>query len=358
VKKKVLIIEFYRSHFELLYSHQVIWEAIGYDVQFFLNEKLKEKTPELPPEKCTYFSDKTYFYLLQILHQILKQGFKIVVCNTAHGIRARNFVVLAKTVPYLRVLGVCHYADTLQESLTQKIISWGIEKYWVLSEMFFENGILQNRKRIDVLYPVFRSIKPPATHASSISSDKLRIAIIGEISPNKKDFATLINHLVNYKSALENKIIFVCLGNANTQYGRLVKEEISLKQLSDFFIFYDRFIPDTELLSILTSCHLIATLIHPNVTPIFQEYLYSNISGSYNLAYWGSIPLLLDSSFASFSDFKEISYFYTPSDLGQKLVFLCQNPDTITILQKNFELFNSKLSVAYQAARVKNFLNI
>ncbi|MCS7003853.1 MAG: hypothetical protein NZM38_00850 [Cytophagales bacterium] len=353
--QKVVIVEFYGSHYELLYSHQCLWEALGYEVHFFLNQRLKDKVSELCLERCSFFSDKTYWYLIELLYQIFKHKFQFVVCNTAHGIRMRNFVLLAKWIPSLRILGVCHYVDKLRKGTTQKIISWGTEKYWILSRMFFENGSITDTSKVDVLYAVFRKLKPLSKQNFT---DKLRIALIGEISPDKKDFETLLRVLSDQKNCLNNKIEFVCLGNARTPFALQVREKIASAGLESFFVFYDKFIPDAELLNVLLTCHAIATLIHPSQSDIFRDYLYSNISGAYNLAYWASIPLLLEKSFEKYSDFQNIAYFYDPSELGKALLDLQSNRHILLSLQKGFQTHYPKISLEFQVRRMKKFLRL
>ncbi len=348
MKKTVLVAEFGDSHTELLYSHKILLEDAGYKVVFFLNDKLKKRIDGLEQNEVLFFSEQeSKSKTLSFLSNILKsRQIHLMIDNSAHSNYIRDFLPHKLMMPRLRVVGVCHYVKKLKTSFNQWLISRVVDKYLILSRLFFENASLKQNKRIAVFYPVYFPNPPRTTNQINFP---IQIVVPGGLELRSKDYLTLYQSLGN---ELKSKIHITFLGNGAASEGLLFREKVSQDGMESFFTFFDGYVPAHRFREVLSQAHLIAPLINPEM-PAHRDYVESKISGAYNLAYSLKIPMLLHRYFAPYSDFREFCIFYDNSALHQALATL--NPKQI--LEKKDQLTKAtRYQFEYQKSVYQSFV--
>jgi hypothetical protein len=350
MKKIALVAEFGDSHTELLYSHKVLLEDAGFEVVFFLNDRLKFRTSGLTQNELLFFSEsESQSKTLGWLYQVLKdRPVRLLIDNSAHSNYIRNFLPYKVRLPHLKIVGVCHYVKKLKTSLNQWLISRVVDRYWVLSDMFFEKQLLQKGKRFEVFYPVYF---PELSHKTSLSFP-LQIAVPGGVNLKSKDYRTLFEAIAKDYPNLRDKIRVFFLGSSDGKEAQALRKQVKEANLEEMFVFFEGYVSLERFNEVLAESDLIAPLINPELD-LHKDYLNSKISGAYNLCYGHKIPMLIHEFFSPYSDFKDFSVFYNNQNLGEILGQL--DLDSISILRNNLAQAK-KYSFEYQKQNYQRFV--
>jgi hypothetical protein len=353
--KKVIIVEFYNSHSEVLYSSVEFFRMSEYEVHLWLNDVQKYNSELTPYVTLNYHKSNSHLsrilFILNLIMYIRKHNIGMVFVNTADGLQVRNFCMASMLFKY-EVSGILHIADRLLKSTTQKIISRKLKKYFVLSHYILKNIEVLNipQLKFGVFYPLIINYKIKGLKKSD---DKLVISIPGEISPHRKSYFGLIEILKKHKDKIPSNVIFELLGTVRIKEGKAVIDRINEYGLDNYFLLYNKFIPDDKYYERCELADLIMPLIHPDVDN-FENYLKYQITGAYDIAYTFNKPLLMHSSFKTIDDFKGISLFYNEDNLIEVIKNISSNKLLLKELKENYKFM---LKFDFEVQR-KSFMQI
>jgi glycosyltransferase involved in cell wall biosynthesis len=316
----VLVTEFGNSHAELLYSHYRLLKKGDFQPVFFLNEELSAMLDKELLPFCVFFSPKeSKWKTLRTLLKLLKTySIQLIIDNSAHSNYLRILSLRLLFNPSVQIVGVCHYLYKLKKSISQKIISLKVKRYFVLSERFRQ--ILEQKKTIcfETFYPIYFP-DYPTINIIEKKENEIFIGIAGGVMYERRDYLGLLTFIQTMKAKKgATPIKFIILGNIDKYNGKDFLLKVKEKGLEDYFVFFRGFIEDSLFHNYIKQCDFILPLIHTNI-PAQQEFLDGKISGAYNLAFAYQIPLLIHQDFECFPDFQRIAIFYTETSFTEIL---------------------------------------
>lgn len=336
MKKKVIIAEFYSSHSEILYTVVEFFRKSDYEVHLWLNDVQIYNTDRTPNVILNYRRTNSHFsrisFILGLIRYVRKNQISKVFVNTADGLQVRNFCMVSMLFKY-EVSGVLHISARLLNSVTQKIISAKIKKYFVLSHYILKNVESIPGITFGVFYPLVidYSMKNPKK-----SNPDFIISIPGEISPYRKSYFGLIEILKNNRDEIPNGLKFELLGTVRIEEGRAVTDKIKEYGLSEYFIIYDEFIPNEKFYERCELADFVMPLVNPDVDN-FENYLKYQIAGAFNIAYIFQKPLLMNKCFERIEDFTGISVYYTDDNLIEVLRSIMENRNISADCRDNYK---------------------
>jgi hypothetical protein len=339
MEKKVIIVEFYNSHTEVLYSSIEFFSKSGYTIHLWLNESQNFNRELTPFVNVNYHKSNSHLsrilFIVNLIKYILINKIDKVFINTADGLQVRNFCMISVPFNY-EISGILHLAERLISSTTQKIISWKLKKYFILSHYILKNVEALNISglKFGVFYPLSVNYKMKGLKKSGNS---IVVSIPGEISPYRKSYFKLLEILENSKSHIPENLMFELLGTVRIKEGEEVINRINKYGLNDFFILYDEFIPDNKYYERCELSDIIMPLILPDVDN-FENYLKFQITGAYDIAYGFKKPLLLHSIFQSIDDFNGIAVFFNENNLIDVLKNISSNKYYLDSIHNNYKL--------------------
>ncbi|MBV6646613.1 MAG: hypothetical protein KI790_14245 [Cyclobacteriaceae bacterium] len=347
--KSVAIIELGKGHTELIPSHLRMLH--GHADQIFyvgLHRHLKILDITKFDRALTIHGKSGISGLIELWHirQFLK-GNKVthVIFNTTKGSKILKLTYLIPSS--IHQSGVLHELLDLQRSTSQKLISRRLSKYMVLSQSIFVHATKQKTKVGNYFYPIyFTTYTPKSQDQISIS-----IAIPGNIEQKRRDYLGLIDQLRG--KALKN-IQFIVLGDSTFRDGPMIKDKVQEAGLTDHFKFFEGFIDEDTYYRLVSNCHAVAPLLHPNVKD-YEKYMTSKISGSFNLAFGFKKPLLLPHSLANLDEFISVSIGY---DMGSLSSFLSDlDPAALTAIASAIT-DDSRFDLKNQRTRYLSIFNV
>lgn len=356
MKKEILIIEFEKTHTEIIHSQILFLLSAGYKISLWLNEEVEFEDVYNGRVKIIRIKTEQSSLNLKLLYKVLKflKQNKIhrIVLNTAHGILIRNlcFVLLRKKV---EVIGVLHQAHKLFKSSTQSIISKKIKKYFVLNDYVKDFVVKEtgNKFKTESFYPIFFN------RLSTIkrkNAGKITITIPGNVIQIRKDYVFLVKQLLNLSDELKNKFQFIILGRATEKESSEMLHLIKENKVGENFIkIYRDYVSTEEYDTVIEDSDFIMPLIHPTGHS-YNEYLSTEISGAFNTAFGYKKPMLMYESFSKFEDFKKFSLFYNENNFQYILKELTQKnlSEDITRQYENYPKFDFE----FQAKRYIKFI--
>jgi glycosyltransferase involved in cell wall biosynthesis len=355
-KKKILLVELSTSHLEILYSQVKILLNSNCEISLFINHKLPFQEKHFSGMLNIYkiSSPESFLRIKKQLSEIItKECIDKIIFNTAHGLTVRN-LCLYLLFKKVNCFGVLHESEKLFSSLTQKIISKKIKKYFVLSDSVAD--FCRYNAKPGLEFESFYSIFPPFKKINIPVRNNIIITIPGEVSDNRKDYTGLLKFLIKYKYKIPDIIKIHFLGSAKTSDSRKILQFICEYNLEDLIQYHTEYIPEEKYYQFVQSSDIIMPLIHPD-TGSFNEYSASKISGAFNLAFAYRIPLLMHEYFKGHEDFEEISLFYNQDNLLNCLTDIAFNPDLLIKYQLNYSR-KTRFSFEFQSKKYLKFLNI
>jgi len=353
--KNLLIFEHSNAHGEVVYSQLELVKKSGLNVILILNSELF--LPEEPLSAKIIrldFKLKKRTLLKHILEVIADHNIDLIVINTAHGnfVRSLCLRLLFKKV---KVVGILHEANKINDSFTQKIISMKIRNYLVLSEHILRYLDTHKRKghNYSFFYPIFYPLR--FVNLKKIKTDRLSICIPGGIEVERRDYFGLIDLLVKNKGRIYPLVKFILLGNAKVSDGAEVIKAIIDNDLQNYFEWFDDYIPHDLFYEKLVNSDLILPLLHPNFH-FFEECLQTKISGAFSLSLAFRKPMLIHDDFMQINLFEKISIGYKVEELIETINNIAENPN---LIEEKISLFESltELSAVRQREQYLNFLS-
>lgn len=356
--RNVALIELTESHGECIYSQALFLHNSVDTLHLIIHEKLEDQTNFDLKIKNRFFISyenkfleriKTFFCIRKYL---LKNDIDTIIFNTATG---RLIQELLLFIPKkINCIGSIHDGRKLVKSSTQKSISKKMNGYYILNDYIKDYLISKNVNNIKVqpYYPIFF----PPIETDKINKDKNEfwITIPGKVEQKRRNYLSLIESLS--KSTLSENIKFVLLGPANhfNGDGKLILEKINENGLSKNFIMFDGFINNSTYFAYIEKSDMIMPLVEPG-NEFYETYKYSQITGSYNLAFGYKIPLLYHQDLSHINDLKNFGISYNHSTLIDTLIECINQQDftKICIKKMNDEL---KFQKEYQTKIYNNFI--
>lgn len=352
--KNLLIFEHSNAHGEVVYSQLELVKKSGLNVILILNSELS--LPEEPLSAKIIrldFKLKKRTLLKHILEVIADHNIDLIVINTAHGnfVRSLCLRLLFKKV---KVVGILHEANKINDSFTQKIISMKIRNYLVLSEHIHKYLDTHKRKghNYSFIYPIFYPLR--FVNLKKTKTDRLSICIPGGIEVERRDYFGLIDLLVKNKGMINPLVKFILLGNSKVSDGAEVIKAITDTNLQNYFEWFDGYIPHELFYEKLVNSDLILPLLHPNFH-FFEECLQTKISGAFSLSLAFRKPMLIHFEFGRITLFNKISMSYSVNTLISTVNNLAENPNLIKEKRRTLESLN-ELSFEEQRKLYLNFL--
>ncbi len=352
--RKAALIEIYGSHSECLYSQLLFLKMGGYHTTLLCSENLRQYVEGLDNVDKEVFFDtskiSTWKLIWAIRNYIIQNKIDTVIFNTAHGRTVRNLCML----PFpsaITFAGTLHGINKLKGSLTQKLISLRIKKYFLLNHVIENVQVHANKGlRFEAYYPIFHP-HYEYTLPTKKAPDEIWIAIPGYVEYKRRDYETLVKTLAGMQQIPNCR--FLILGNGEHLHGngKELKILIQKEGLEQYFMFWDGYMDNPPFHEFLKKCDVVMPLIHP-INNDMKKYLNDQISGSYNLGFAYKKPLLMHSYFQKYEDFRDTSFFY---DLDTMATVLGQLPALLA--NSTAQLYQSpKWFVDYQAHKYLQFL--
>lgn len=325
--KRAALIELGGSHDECLYSQLLFLKDGGYQITLICAEELRGQAANYNTgeEQIFYNINKAgewekFKILLGIRKDIISRGINTVIFNSAHGRQIRNLCMM----PYpkgTKIYGTMHGINKLIKSATQKLISSRLSGYYLLNDYLIDNLKLvpQPQMSFKSYYPIFF---PQYREEAIIKPEgELWITIPGQVEQHRRDYETLIRAVASARNLINTQFLFLGRSDGKNADGIALKELCRELGVAAQFKFWDGFVANETFHSYLKQSDIIMPLIHPG-NDGYEKYLKYQISGSYNLAFAYTKPLLMLEVFNYYQDFQENAVFYTLDNLSQKLMHL------------------------------------
>lgn len=348
----IALVEIFGSHDECLLSQMNAIKLSGKKLLFICSYEILSRNPEFND-----YYDKVVIVdmsgskknkskeIKRIWQEIKEFEASKVILNTAQGSRIRNlcFKALFSKVEFI---GIIHTTLKLKGSFTQKLISWKVKKYFLLSEFLLHSIPKSKKVAIDYFYP----IRYPKFHVPFSSSDEIIIAIIGGMEDRRKDLTGLIQMIKSLKSA---KIKFVFLGKSDrnnpeaVRFGQFLKNE----GLEDRITLFDSFVSQEIFDAHLKKANFIIPLVHPN-TPSAKEYFRNQISGAMSVSFAYKIPMLIHENYEFIKEMNPAAFYYSLENFEDVLLKSNKKRAEKVAEMNSFEPYN----IEFQEKRYISFL--
>ena len=267
---------------------------------------------------------------------------KRVVLNTAQGSMIRNLCLFG-LFSKIEFVGIIHTLLKTHDSFTQKVISWKVKKYFILSKFLLNKVEPKKGLSYDYFYPlIFSNEHQPK------DQNGLIITIIGGVEKRRKDLDGFVQMI---QQEQDGHYYFLGKSNANDPDVRQFKEELMAKGLENRVSLFNEYVSQDEFTEVLNKTDFILPLVHPN-TPSSAEYFRNQITGAMTVSFGYKTPMLIHEEYQQIDEMKSASFYYSMDDYADKLKEF--------ILNRNQKVEEMKLNPEYseitQMERYMNFL--
>jgi hypothetical protein len=315
--KKIALVEMGGSHDECLYAQIRYLKADGHHVTLICNSFGKSNVDYFDGLDAVHFTElrsglKQWIDLWIIRKILVKGKFDRIIFNTAQGNVLKNLFLLPKPKNAKRY-GVIHNLRKLKNSHSQSVITRNLEGYFVLNDYLIDQVDAETKKKVN-LYPLYTVFYPdyPSRKLQKNAED-IWICIPGQVELSRRDYDTLFDSIGEFGIQDHIKLFFLGRCEHLEGNGSYVKKRIAELGIEQNVVLWDSFIETDEFYGTLNASDYILPLIHP-AHDSYSLYEFQ-ISGSFNLAFGFKKPLLMETSFSEYNDFKNTSVFYTTGSL-------------------------------------------
>lgn len=346
----VALVEVAGSHDECLLSQLVALKGRDCKVILVCNKRIKERNPQFSKWVdewilVDFFSKawKDFMLVRKMMKDIKKVGAKHIIFNTGQGGIVRNAVVLSM-FSKLKFFGLIHTTRKFQGSATQKVISWKVKNYLVLSQHLLASIDPPKNVKLDYFYP----LRFPSFSEKLVKNDVLQITLIGGVENRRKDLSGFIEMI----GELEN-VHFTFLGRTDPESDEVKhwKEELIARGLINHITLFDGFVSQEKFDAVLQQSDAILPLIHPN-TPSADQYFKNQIAGAMTVSFSYKIPMLLHQQYASIQEMETAAIYYDSETFKSALAKLPIEKDVVK--QKMME--EQAYQKEFQESRYANFI--
>lgn len=312
----VALLEIGGSHDECLLTQFHALKSVNKRIVFITTQDIMDRNPAFSEYiDILYILDQNElearFKVAKKIKELLKkEHVSKVVMNTAHGNIMRNLALIC-LFNKMEFLGVMHTIIKLEGSFTQKVISWKVKKYFLLSQFLQEKARAMSKLSFGSFYPIRFDVKNEV-----VEKVQGRIVIIGGLENRRKDLLGFVDMLQNVKGDYE----FIFLGKSDPNHDEVIafKNKLSEKGMSEKVKLYDSFVSNEEFAKTVQSCEAILPLVHPE-TPSAQEYFKRQISGAMTVAFGYKKPLLIHEAYQHIEEMQVASVYYSQEHFSEVL---------------------------------------
>ncbi|MGY5355739.1 hypothetical protein [Wenyingzhuangia sp. IMCC45467] len=338
----VVLVEFNSHHDECIYSQVAFLKSLP-EVKLFLisNYRLEGRIGYLKEFEDVLMvrSNQWGVGYLKIINFLNKHNIHKVVFNTVSGKSVRNLLMICSKTKR-GYYGVLHNLKDLKDTKYRHTYKT-VNSFLLLNDYLLENHNTNPvlKANFESFYPIF--FKEHRSIELNKKEGEIWITIPGKMELKRRNYIQLFEF---FKAGNLNKNIkLIFLGKSDQN----LSKEFEAHDLNKNCIFWDGFIDNDLFHSYLQKSDYILPIIH-NKHLLRGDYKYK-ISGSFNLAFSYRIPMILDSFFYQFEDFKSTAVFY---EKEENLI------DVLNQLKKPQCQFNKKKwSFEFQQDKYINFLN-
>jgi hypothetical protein len=324
---KVALIEVGGSHDECLLSQLVALKRRGCAIVLVVNKRIHERNPQFN-EWVDEWIDvdfvgkawKDFTLVRKMMKDIKNTGAKRVIFNTGQGGIVRNAVVLC-LFSKLKFFGIIHTTRKFQGSTTQKVISWKMKRYLVLSQHLLQSVDPPKNVHLDYFYP----LRFPSFPEKTKEVKELQITLIGGVESRRKDLSGFIGMI-----AKTENVHFTFLGKSDptTDEVKTMNEQLAFHGLSERVTLFDAFVSHEKFDEVLQDSDAILPLIHPN-TLSADQYFRNQIAGAMTASFSYKIPMLLHQGYAAIKEMETAAIYYEIDTFDQAIVTLGKEKESI-----------------------------
>ena len=303
----IVLIEFNSHHDECLYSQVAFLKSIP-NVKLYLvcNYRLKDRIGYLEAFNETLFVRSNQWGVghLRILSFFKANTINKVIFNTIGNKSVANLLQICSKNKR-DYFGVLHNLTQLKKPLFTFRYS-KVTSLYVLNDY-----LLEATERYTPTHAKFESFYPIYFHKHNQvdvvkAKDEIWITIAGKMEKGRRDYLRLLE---SYKrERLKNTIKLIFLGRCDPD----IRSEFESFNTNNNCVFWNGYVTNDVFHSYLQKTDYLLPLIHGNHDT--AKAYRDKISGSFNLAFSYHIPMIMDSFFYEFEDFKTTALFYTPKD--------------------------------------------
>lgn len=309
----IALIEFNGFHEECLYS-QVAYLKISQDNNVFLicNYRLKGKIDFFDQIEDVFFTRSNQWGIgyIRILRFMIKNNIdKVVFNSTLYKPVTKLLTICSKAKR--DYFGLIHDRSQLKTQQTYQLRK-KIKGYFLLNDYLLNDigSFSSVTKEYSSYYPIyFQDYKELPLEKKE---GEIWIAIPGRMQKSRRDYDTLLE---SFKSGMLNnnvKLLFLGQSIFVKAHGQDVRQEFEKYDANNNCVFWDKFLDKDTFHTYIQMSDYILPLIHSNHSSI--EKYKDKISGCFNLAFGYNLPMVMDSFFKQFSDFKDTALFYNIED--------------------------------------------
>lgn len=313
--KLIVLVEVGHSHDECLLTQMMAIKEAGYQCTLVCTQDIPDRNPAFKRWVDNFFiiSDQRgdrFSEMRRTMKHIKKQKAERVVLNTAQGTLARNLCLLG-LFSKVEFIGIIHTLLKLEGSFTQKVISWKVKKYFVLSEFLYSKIPAKQQRQFGYFYPIaFDGAKDDkAPHEGTI------ITIIGGVERRRKD---LEGFLQMVKKDASTHFYFLGKSDKNDQNVQAFINGLEENGLREQVTLFNEFVSQETFSEVLNKTDFILPLIHPN-TPSAKEYFNNQITGAMTVSFGYKIPMLVHEAYDQIEELKVASVYYSLVNFNEML---------------------------------------
>ena len=355
-QKTIALLELGGSHTECLYAQVMFLQQQQYAVHIICNAHLWPALSQMPGIAGRQLhevqtSATNHLKIWWAMRQYLKaHRITSIVVNTAENSVVRDLTVLP--LPVKRWAGIVHNGRKFNTGFTlRRLILRKITRCFVLNDTLLQHVHAPKGVQVGSFYPVFFPKLPLV--ALPKAAGECWICIPGSVMPTRRDYESLLAQIA--QDGLPANIRIILLGKFDAEkYPALATRLASLANPAQVITFAAP-VPEDLFQSYLAQSDVILPLLHPGVE-MFGEYIKTRISGAYNLAFAGKIPLLMERSFGDWEDFAKHAVLYQVPDLLAAIRRLAADPAELQARKSAMEA-DPKFSFAEQCRRYMALLD-
>lgn len=283
----VAIVEAGGSHAECLYSQCRFLADRGCEVHLLVHRDIAprvrgyaDRCEVLPAVDDGILGAETL--RRAVTGYVRRLGIRHLVVNTASGWGYRLLVLHLAT--QVRITAIVHDIGRLRRSLLQRLTARRLANVLVLADRLEAPCRDLCGNPVSAFYPAW--FPPVAAGSPHVKPAGERwFAVVGQIEAKRRSYDELIRLA---EHGLDERARILVLGRPSGDDGREILRRLRCGSASGRFLFFDGFVPDDTLHSLVSRCDGILPLTEGR-----QRYVASAVSGVHNLAYGYRLPLLL-----------------------------------------------------------------
>lgn len=354
--KKIALIEICGSHDECLYSQFRFLKEADIEVFFIISDNLEPRIKHFDDNLNIFklkFNNKLsndFLQLFKIRQYLIKNKIDTAIINTASN------EIISKLVYFIpkkiKIIGIIHSLKKLTTSFSQSLINKRIKDYFVINDYLMNYVPNLNNTKFSAFYPIYFKESKIEIHKDI---GDFWVAIPGSIEFNRRDYLGFIHNLGN--RIIPKNMKFLFLSNSKSKYSDAdkIKDLIKDKPYKDNFIFFDEFIMPQKMAAYLEKSDLIIPLLNPGVSN-YHDYLNNQISGTFNLSFGFSVPMILHPDFNIIEDFQISSFFCDENDFIYTINKLYKNKELIAEKKKSIKTYK-KFNFEFQQRNYIDFIH-